>query len=49
MSVERIIGIDFGTSTSVIRVKRYNKGQPMGDCKKSCVYDVAYVPVVHNG
>ncbi len=31
MSVERIIGIDFGTSTSVIRVKRYNNGQPIGD------------------
>ena len=31
MGVERIIGIDFGTSTSVIRVKRYNDGQPVGD------------------
>ena len=31
MSVERIIGIDFGTSTSVIRVKRYNNGQPVDD------------------
>lgn len=31
MGVERIIGIDFGTSTSVIRVKRYNNGQPVED------------------
>ena len=31
MGVERIIGIDFGTSTSVIRVKRYKDGQPVGD------------------
>ena len=31
MAVERIIGIDFGTSTSVIRVKRYKDGQPVGD------------------
>ena len=27
MSVERIIGVDFGTSTSVIRVKRYEDGE----------------------
>ena len=31
MSVERIIGVDFGTSTSVIRVKRYEDGKPIGD------------------
>lgn len=27
---ERIIGIDFGTSTSVVRIKRYDKGRPLG-------------------
>ena len=27
MSIERIIGVDFGTSTSVIRVKRYQDGK----------------------
>ena len=31
MSAERIIGIDFGTSTSIIRIKRYNNGQPVND------------------
>lgn len=31
MAVERIIGIDFGTSTSVIRVKRYQDGRSVGD------------------
>ena len=32
MSTERIIGIDFGTSTSVMRVKRYREnGQPVDD------------------
>ena len=32
MSKERIVGIDFGTSTSVIRVKNYDeKGKPIGD------------------
>lgn len=31
MATERIIGIDFGTSTSVIRVKRYENGQPVDD------------------
>lgn len=31
MAIERIIGIDFGTSSSVIRVKRYENGKPIGD------------------
>ena len=31
MPAERIIGVDFGTSTSVIRVKRYQDGEPIGD------------------
>lgn len=31
MGTERIIGVDFGTSTSVIRVKRYTNGAPVGD------------------
>lgn len=31
MGVERIIGTDFGTSESVIRVKRYSNGQPVDD------------------
>lgn len=31
MAVERIIGVDFGTSTSVIRVKRYENGKPIGE------------------
>ena len=30
MAIERIIGIDFGTSTSVIRVKRYENKKPVG-------------------
>lgn len=29
MSVERIIGIDFGTSTSLVKVKSYRDGQPV--------------------
>ena len=29
--VQRLIGIDFGTSTSLIRVKRYQGQQPIGD------------------
>lgn len=28
---ERIIGIDFGTSTSLVKVKRYKDGRPIGD------------------
>lgn len=31
MPAERIIGVDFGTSTSVVRVKRYQNGKPIGD------------------
>lgn len=31
MPAERIIAIDFGTSTSVVRVKRYLDGRPIGD------------------
>ena len=31
MPAERVIGVDFGTSTSVIRVKRYQDGVPIGD------------------
>lgn len=31
MPAERIIAVDFGTSTSVIRVKRYLNRQPVGD------------------
>lgn len=31
MPAERIIAVDFGTSTSVVRVKRYLDGHPVGD------------------
>lgn len=31
MAAERIIGVDFGTSTSVIRIKRYENGKPVGE------------------
>jgi len=31
MAAQRIIGIDFGTSTSVIRIKRYEDGKPLGE------------------
>lgn len=30
-NVQRLVGIDFGTSTSLIRVKRYQDGSPIGD------------------
>ncbi len=31
MSIERMIGVDFGTSTSVVRVKRYEDGKSVGE------------------
>lgn len=31
MAIERVIGIDFGTSTSVIKVKTYRDGKPVND------------------
>ena len=31
MAIKRIIGIDFGTSTSVVKCKRYMDGKPIGD------------------
>jgi molecular chaperone DnaK (HSP70) len=30
MPVERIVGIDFGTSTSVIKIKTYKDNEPIG-------------------
>lgn len=30
-NVQRLVGIDFGTSTSLIRVKRYQEDKPVGD------------------
>jgi len=31
MAIERLIGIDFGTSTSAVKVKSYQDGKPIGD------------------
>ena len=39
--MERIIGIDFGTSTTYMNVKRYNGNQPDGD-------KFSYIPVMFN-
>ncbi|MCC8104175.1 MAG: Hsp70 family protein [Clostridiales bacterium] len=41
MAAERIIGIDFGTSTSVIRVKRYINGMPEG-CDRMATKQVVF-------
>lgn len=29
--VQRLVGIDFGTSTSIVKIKRYEQGAPIGD------------------
>ena len=39
--MERIIGIDFGTSTTYMNVKRYHGDQPDGD-------KFSYIPVMFN-
>ena len=39
--MRRVIGIDFGTSTTYMNVKRYNVDQPDGDT-------FSYMPVVFN-
>ena len=31
MAIKRIVGIDFGTSTSIVKCKRYEDGKPIGD------------------
>jgi len=31
MSVERVVGVDFGTSSSVIKIKTYKNGAPVGE------------------
>ena len=49
MAAERIIGVDFGTSTSVIRIKRYENGNPIGEkleAKEVVFGDRALVPTV---
>lgn len=49
MSITRIIGIDFGTSTSVIRVKRYQDGKPVGerlDSKEVVFNNIGLVPTL---
>lgn len=46
MSMERIIGIDFGTSTSVIRVRRYENGRPAGDVKEVKFGNNSLVPTL---
>lgn len=39
--MQRVIGIDFGTSTTYMNVKRYNGNKPIEDC-------FSYMPVVFN-
>lgn len=39
--MQRVIGIDFGTSTTYMNVKRYNDGQPVEDA-------FSYMPVMFN-
>ena len=39
--MQRIIGIDFGTSTTYMNIKRYNGAQPDGD-------KFSYIPVMFN-
>ena len=39
--MQRVIGIDFGTSTTYMSVKRYNGSQPDGD-------KFSYMPVMFN-
>lgn len=41
MAVERLIGVDFGTSTSVIRILRYENEKPLGDMKAVAYQDGA--------
>ena len=40
MAVKRLIGVDFGTSTSVIRVQRYEDGKPIGEVKEVTYNDL---------
>ena len=48
MSIERIIGVDFGTSTSVMRVKRYMDSKPVDSRldTKTVVFDASGSVVV---